>query len=364
MEDITVKADHWLRVAAMAEDSHNKIAQLAADAKANQPIIDGISLQEGARKTPRQTKSLTQQVVEGITTRKQEFEAFQNGEIKNFRVNLDTKTSGVLGSDHVTGNTMTTYAGQGAILPPHQINFRDLISSVPVQNGSYTFYREGTVTNSFAQQTELNLKPSQDYTWVENRVSCVYISAITQFSKQLSYNLNFIQNTIATQLFRDFYRKENDYFNVTVAGNATGNGTVANPSATVDAEELIGIIANQIKSGYAPSYAVVDADEWRRLATTKPNDYSIPPVFSVGADGMLRINNTQIVVAPWAQTDHVLCFDSSQILRVEGESLRVEFSMEDSDNFQRNKITARCECFENIALLRPDSVIYKDFSNS
>jgi hypothetical protein len=144
---------------------------------------------------------------------------------------------------------MTTYAGQGAILPPHQINFRDLISSVPVQNGSYTFYREGAVTNSFAQQTELNLKASQDYTWVENRVSCVYISAITQFSKQLSYNLNFIQNTIATQLLRDFYSKENDFFNVTVAGNATGNGTVTNPSATVDAEELIGIIANQIKSG-------------------------------------------------------------------------------------------------------------------
>jgi hypothetical protein len=31
--DITVKADQWLRVAAMAEDSHNKIAQLSGRRK-------------------------------------------------------------------------------------------------------------------------------------------------------------------------------------------------------------------------------------------------------------------------------------------------------------------------------------------
>jgi hypothetical protein len=50
-------------------------------------------------------------------------------------------------------------------------------------------------------------------------------------------------------------------------------------------------------------------------------------------------------------------FDDSQVVRVEGESLRIEFSAEEGNNFTKNQITARCECFEEIAILRPDSVI-------
>jgi hypothetical protein len=97
---------------------------------------------------------------------------------------------------------MTTYAGQGAILP-NQTDpiFRDLVPTVQVNNGSYTYYREGTVTNSFAKAVELQSKAVQDYTRSENRVSCAYIAAVTTFTKQLSYNLNFIQNTIARQCF-------------------------------------------------------------------------------------------------------------------------------------------------------------------
>ncbi len=70
------------------------------------------------------------------------------------------------------------------------------------------------------------------------------------------------------------------------------------------------------------------------------------------------------VVAAWAQSDHVLIIDRDEIERVETESLRIEFSFEDQDNFIRNLVTARIECFETLNLRRPEGLIYHDFSNS
>jgi hypothetical protein len=58
-----------------------------------------------------------------------------------------------------------------------------------------------------------------------------------------------------------------------------------------------------------------------------------------------------------------MIIDTDFIERVEGESLRVEFSFEDSDNFQRNLVTARIECFEALNLIRTDAHIYADFGN-
>jgi hypothetical protein len=341
-----------------------KIDSLLQTTIANQPIIDGLITNPG-RTVSAQTKSVEQQIAEALSTRKPEYESFAAGEIKNFRINLDKKTSGVLlQSDHLTGNAMTTYANDGAILPSHAVNFRDLIPTVTVNNGSYTFYREGAVTNSVAAHVENNAKASQDYTWSEIRTDCFYLAAKTVFSKKFAHNVNFLQNTIARQLMRDYMRAENSYMYTTVAVAALGTSTVSNPTPTEDVEELVGVIANQIQSGYDASVVVIDPQEWRRLVNTKPTSYSTPAAFTVDSSGMLRINGTPIVVAPWSQTDKVLVFDNSVVKNIVGESLRIEFSYEDGDNFSKNNVTARVESYMNVAIERPDGVIYHDFSNS
>ncbi len=60
----------------------------------------------------------------------------------------------------------------------------------------------------------------------------------------------------------------------------------------------------------------------------------------------------------------MLIFDRDIMERVETESLRVEFSYENNDNFEKNMVTARVECFEELNVLRPDGIIYHDFGNS
>ena len=71
-----------------------------------------------------------------------------------------------------------------------------------------------------------------------------------------------------------------------------------------------------------------------------------------------------VVAATWAQTDHVLVYDYDYYERVEGEALNIQFSMENQDNFEKNQVTARIECFEEINRLRDDASIYRDFGNS
>ena len=46
------------------------------------------------------------------------------------------------------------------------------------------------------------------------------------------------------------------------------------------------------------------------------------------------------------------------------QSLRVEFSYEDNDNFRRNLVTVKVECFEELNILRPNAIIHGEFGGS
>lgn len=177
------------------------------------------------------------------------------------------------------------------------------------------------------------------------------------------YNLPFVQNTLTRELLRDFYKKENSNFFIAAAQAATGDNTTVG-TFTTDAEELIQMIANQLDASFAASFAIVKPSQWAIILSTKPNDYSVPGGFSIDANGNVRIAGCPLIPAAWAQSDHVLIFDANEIERVETENLRIEFSFEDQDNFIKNLITARIECFETLNIRRPEGILYRDFSNS
>lgn len=341
-----------------------RIEELEKNARANQVVIDTMVARGSERRFNQQGKTLGAEIWRQIDERKGEVKNFLSNRHEKFYVEIDTKQSGVLlVSDHVTGDVQASYSSSPAIAPNHLINFRDLIPTVHSPTGSMVTYREGTVTNSVANQTEGSAKPSQDYTWSEQKATSQYLSAVTKFSKQLMYNLPFIQSTLTAELLRDFYKKENSSFFIQAAQAATGDN-VASGSPTADIEELVHMISNQLKASYFPSYAIVDPAQWARIVLTKPNDYSMPQIVSTDKDGNIRIGQTIIIAAAWAQSDKVLLIDVNQIERQETESLRVEFSYQDQDNFIKNMITARIECFETLAIRRPDSIVYRDFSNS
>lgn len=303
----------------------------------------------------------SEKIASELESKRKEIEDFQHERNAKLQFKLDLKTMTL---SSVTGAVVTSYGDRQGLVPAQAINLRDLIPTTPSPTGSYVTFRETNAQQTPGIQTEGQAKTDLNYAFTEMKVASNYIAGKVTFSKQLMFALPFMQNTLPRMLLRDFYKKENDYFFIKMAQAATGVNTISGAAVTVDAEEILQMIANQRNANFEASYALVDWREWARVLTTKPADYSIPGGFVIDAQGVTRIAGTPMVAASWVQSDKVMVFDRDIVERVETESLRVDFSFENNDNFEKNMVTARVECFEEINILRPDGIIYRDLGNS
>ena len=163
-------------------------------------------------------------------------------------------------------------------------------------------------------------------------------------------------------LLRDFYKKENAKFYAAVAANATGFNTT---SETDDAKALIDVLMGRLDNDFNNSFILVkNSQKGRLLKLLYENGLYMGSGSVIGTpDGQIRIADTPVVGVSWVTDDKIMVIDADFLERVETSSLRVEFSYEDSDNFQRNLVTARVECFEELNGLRWDAHSFHDLGN-
>lgn len=349
-------------------DVKNDVAEVKAAvvtmdeaAKKNQAALDQLIAEKAAKKVDNKTKSFgdafAEQMAEAFEAKQAEIKEFQKN--KNAKLTIDLKAVGTMTlGNNLSGDGVATYNQRQGLVPAQKINMRDLIPTAVSPTGLYVTYRETGTEGSIGIQTEGNAKSQIDYDLTEVKVVSDYIAGFARFSKQMMFQLPFLQNTLQRMLLRDFYKKENSTFFTAVSNAATGSTTTA---ATVDAEQLVDWIANQLDANFEASFALVSYAQWADLLKTKPTDYSVPGGFVIDANGNVRIAGVPVIGASWVTNDKALIIDANYLERVETEGLRVEFSYEDSDNFQRNLVTARVECFEDINIMRTDAIIYGSF---
>lgn len=345
------------------DELKSEVKVLKDNADKNQQVIDKF-VADGSKKKLTEKKTFgdvfTEEIGNAFESKQAEFEAFRKD--RNAKLIIELKTVGnMLLSSNLSGDGVASYNQRQGLVPSQKVNFRDLIPVTQSPTGLYVTYRETGTEGSISAQTEGSGKTQIDYDLTEVKVVSDYIAGYARFSKQMMYQLPFLQGTLQRMLLRDFYKAENAAFFTAVSGGATGSTTM---SATVDAEQLIELIANQMKANFNASYILVNPSEWARLLATKPSDYSIPGGTVIDANGNIRIAGVPVIAVPWVTDDKALIIDNEYIERVETESLRVEFSYEDADNFTKNLVTARVECFEDINLLRTDAHIYADLGNA
>jgi hypothetical protein len=361
-----MKAANEAAIAGVKNDvAEVKAAVVTMDeaAKKNQAALDQLIAEKSAKKVDNKNKSFgeayNEAIAEAFEAKQAELKEFQKN--KNAKLTIDLKAVGTMTlGDNLSGDGVATYNQRQGLVPAQKINMRDLIPTAVSPTGLYVTYRETGTEGSIGVQSEGIAKSQIDYDLTEVKVVSDYIAGFARFSKQMMFQLPFLQNTLQRMLLRDFYKKENATFFSTVSLAATGSTTT---SATVDAEQLVDWIANQLAANFDASFALVSYQQWARLLKTKPNDYSVPGGVVIDPSGNVRIAGVPVIGASWVTDDKALIIDSNYVERVETEGLRVEFSYEDSDNFQKNLVTARVECFEDINLLRTDAVIYADFGN-
>ena len=274
-----------------------------------------------------------------------------------FRLDLsDVKTMTLSGN--LTGDSQATYAPNPAIQPAQSLNFRDLIPTVRSETGLYVYYRENSgLTNNIAAQTEGSNKGENNYSLTEVKVVNDYLAGFSTFSKQMLKSLPFMTQTLPRMLQRDFFKAENAAFFSTVSAAATGSTTTAE---TNDLLQLVDYIANQKTANFVPSYALVSQEQMGKLlkATIAAGYYAGAGSVIVNPNGGMTIWGVPVISASWVTNDKVLIFDSSYLERVEVEGLAIEFSYENGENFQKNLVTARIECYEDINLMLTTSAIY------
>ena len=359
------------KIATQMNGISQKMTQIAEDAQKNQTVIDNWIADEAKRRSNTSEKGAfnsawDEDVVNGLKDHSAIEKAIKEHGKMSFklrpnRMNIEEK--GIMTvSNTLTGTGAITFNDRAGIVPAQKINFRDLLRTASAgPNGTYVTYRETNAVQAVGKQTDGSAKANLQYTFQAVTATLAYIAGFVTLTRQVMYNLPFLQGTLPTMLLRDFYKKENDYLFTQIASNSTG---VYTGSGTVDAEELLNTILSQMKANFNASAAIVDFAQLGRLLTTKPNDYSIPGGFYMDASGTVRVLGTPVIAASWAQTDHALVYDSDFFERVEGDALNVTFSFENQDNFEKNQVTARIECFEEMNRLRDDASIYRDFGNS
>ena len=330
-------------------------------AKKNQAALDQLIAEKAAKKVESKSKSFgeayTETLAEAFESKQAEIKEFQRN--KNAKLTIDLKSVGTMTTTaNLSGDGQATYNQRQGLVPAQKVNFRDLIPTAVSPTGLYVTYRETGSEGSIGIQTEGNLKSQIDYDLTEVKVVSDYIAGFARFSKQMMFQLPFLQNTLQRMLLRDFYKKENATFFSAVSSAATGSTTT---SATVDAEQLVDWIANQLDANFDASFALVSYAQWAALLKTKPMDYSVPGGVVIDPSGNIRIAGVPVIGASWVTNAKALIVDANYLERVETEGLRVEFSYEDSDNFERNLVTARVECFEDINIMRTDALIYGSF---
>lgn len=280
---------------------------------------------------------------------------------KPFILSLKAAGNMTLGAN-LTGDSVATYSQMQSLVPAQRNNFRDFMRTVNSDTGLYIHYDESGGEGSVEEQTEGSAKSQLDFDFTEVKTVNKYVSGFTRFSKQMSRSLPFFQQTLPALLLRKFYNEENSYFFTTVSGAATGSTTT---SETDDVKQIIDYIANQHQANFIASVGLVSHTQLARInKLLYTNGWNQPGGGVISQpDGSVIIGGVRIVPASWVTDDKILIVDSDYLERVEVEGVRVEFFEQDSDNVQKNLITARIECYEEVNLMKASSAIYADFGN-
>ena len=307
---------------------------------------------------PTEVKTPVDAIKEGI---KENFESIKNVK-KGNSFNMDIKAVGdmTLGAS-LTGDQYRSYSNVVAANPSHKVNFSDLIGTIPIGTGTYTFPREGTVEGSIATQTEGSNKSQIDTALTHVDVSTDFLAGYARYSKKMANNVSYLEGFLPQMLRREYLKSESSAFYTTLAAAATVS---AQRIASNNKVEMLLKDAGVLAAADFEATAIVvpAADYFDILITEKSTGagYGLPGVVAVD-NGRMTINGIPVVIANWLPATKYLVCDWSTISKVVTEGLSVQFSTEDGDNFKSNMITARVEAQVGLAIHRPDACILGDF---
>ena len=265
----------------------------------------------------------------------------------------------LVSGDHVTGDYIRDYNRNVITLPGHDLNVADLIPSVSIDGGTYTYIRETAGEGAVATQVEGSDKGLVDFDFSHIDVTTDFIAGRTVYSKKMRNNLQYLQSFLPEALRKKYFITENTQFNTAIAAAATVSSNVIASFDNI-AELIKADVAALDIARYSGNGIVMNKANWYDILNTEKSTgagYGLPFGFTY-ENGTMRCLGIPVLKADWVAATKYYVADWSMIEKVVTEGLSLEFS--DQERFSKNEIVARIEAQVGIAIKEPASLIIGD----
>lgn len=279
-------------------------------------------------------------------------------DIKNVKTGQSVSVKAV--GDMTTANASAQpkdYNFDVVMFPGQKVNVSDLVGSVNISGGTYTYTRELAGEGSIGAQTEGSSKSQRDYDFLNVDVATDFIAGFARYSKKMKNNLPYLESFIPKALRRDYFKAENSAFNTVLAAGATASTEII--TANTKAGMLVNDMAKQENLDYDVNAIVVRPADWYDILKTPKDNLAAIVTFE---GGVLRVNGVPVLKATWLAANKYYLGDWSRINKINTEGLSLEFSDVEGTNFVKNNITARIESQTALAVEQPAALIYGDFT--
>ena len=280
-----------------------------------------------------------------------------SGMRKGQSVDIEVKAVGNMSTANLTGDEPRSYNYDIVAFPSQKVNVSDLVGSVNIDGGTYTYTRETGSEGSIGAQTEGDSKNQKDYDFTTVDVPTDFIAGFARYSKKMRNNLSYIASAIPQLLRRDYFKEENSAFNIVLAADATASSKVITDSSK--SKMLIDEIGGLEDLDYDINAIVVRPSDYLDILKTAKDDLESAVTYEGGS---LRVAGVQVLKATWLAANKYYVGDWSRVNKINTEGLSLEFSDVEGDNFTKNNITARIESQTALAVEQPLALVYGDFT--
>jgi hypothetical protein len=286
----------------------------------------------------------------------------ENGEniIKVKKGNVvEVKAVGDMSTANLTGDEPRTQNFDIVKFPSQKVNVSDIVGSVNIDGGTYTYTVEGAGEGSIGEQTENATKNQRDYDFTNVDVTTDFIAGFARYSRKMVNNLSYITSAIPQLLRRDYFKAENAAFNTVLVAQATASTLTFAGSGSSKVQMLMDEIAKLEDLDYDTNGIVIRPSDYMDMLKAAKDDLQSAVTYE---GGVLRVAGVQILKATWVTANKYFVGDWSRVNKINTEGLSLEFSDSEGTNFVKNMITARIESQTAIVIEQPLAVVLGDFT--
>jgi HK97 family phage major capsid protein len=257
-------------------------------------------------------------------------------------------------------------------IPQRQMTIRNLLNVVQTTSGSIDYYRQTTRTNAAAPVAEGAVKPYSAYEWLLENAPVRTIAHLAKITRQAMDDAVQLQGEIDAEMRYGLRFAEEDQI---LNGDGTGeslDGLIANatayaapfdPPGTETAADLVFLAMLQAEIAlYPPDGVVLNTSDFGRIRLLKDAD-GRPLMGDIQGTITPRLWGLPVVSTPAIPIDKFLVGGFRLQTLYDRMAPEVLISSENTDDFERNRYTMRCEERVALAVKRPAALIYGDFGN-